>query len=140
FDLRTLLPNANGYLNGDVRHTLKVYGAKTFVLSATHSLSLGAGYTGESGAPTSYVGYDAVTTAPIVFLSQRGDGPRLPWVHTVDGRIAYDLRLPRSSTLTVSADLFNLFNFSSRTSVDQTFTVPTTYTVPVQGTTAGQLE
>ena len=132
FDLASFLPNSYGPLNSDITHVVKLYGAKTFVFGA-QGLNLGLGYTGHSGAPTSYIGYDSIYNQPLVYLVERGSGPRTPWVNDFDGHIGYDFRFTKDTTLGITADVFNLFNWQTTTDTDQRYTLNNnTATLPIQ--------
>ena len=122
FDLISLLPNRTGPLPGDVTHVIKVFGAKEFVLTGSMSLNLGATWRSLSGAPISYLGSHPLYGADEVFILPRGAGGRTPWVHTLDGRLAFTYRFTKDNTVQLSVDVFNIFNFAGVTSVDQTYT------------------
>src|SRR5262249_3426649 len=71
FDLQRLEVNREGPLTGDIRHTIKAYLAKQFVLSPAWSLTLGAGYTGSSGPPIDFVGASSLYGDGEVYLFPR---------------------------------------------------------------------
>jgi Carboxypeptidase regulatory-like domain/TonB dependent receptor/TonB-dependent Receptor Plug Domain len=122
FDLQSLLPNREGPLPGDRTHVIKIFGAKEFQLGEHVAISLGLTYKGRSGAPINYFGSHELYGADEVFVLPRGSGGRLPWVHTVDSRLAFSYKFTKDYVATISAELFNMFNFSAVTSVDETFT------------------
>jgi hypothetical protein len=123
FDLAQLLVNQDGPLSGDITHTIKVFVAKEFVISPVFSLTLGLSYTGASGPPISYTGPSNETGygPGQVYILQRGQGGRLPWVNTVDARLALNYRLSKDSVISVGVDGFNLFNFQNPIRVDEEY-------------------
>ncbi len=123
FDLAQLLVNQDGPLSGDITHTIKVFAAKEFIITPVLSLSLGVTYTGASGPPISYTGPSNETGygPGQVYILQRGQGGRLPWVHSIDARLALNYRLSKDSTITVGVDGFNLFNFQNPIRVDEEY-------------------
>jgi hypothetical protein len=123
FDLAQLLVNQDGPLSGDITHTIKVFAAKEFIITPVLSLSLGLTYTGASGPPISYTGPSNETGygPGQVYILQRGQGGRFPWVHSVDVRLALNYRLSKDSVITVGVDGFNLFNFQNPIRVDEEY-------------------
>ena len=123
FDLAQLLVNQTGPLSGDITHTVKVYASKEFVILPVLSLSFGLTYTGASGPPISYTGPSNETGygPGNVFILERGQGGRLPWVHSVDARIAVNYRFSKDSVFSIGVDGFNLFNFQNPIRVDEEY-------------------
>ena len=123
FDLAQLLVNQDGPLSGDITHTIKVFLAKDFAITPTFSITLGLTYTGASGPPISYTGPSNETGygPGQVYILERGQGGRLPWVHSVDARLALNYRLSKDSVVTVGVDGFNLFNFQNPIRVDEEY-------------------
>ena len=122
FDLISLLRNRTGRLPGDRTHVIKVFAAKEFPLTGSMSFNIGATYKGRSGTPISYLGSHVVYGADEVFVLPRGIGGETPWVHTVDARAGFNYQFTKSNALQLSVDIFNLFNFSAVTTVDNQFT------------------
>ncbi len=122
FDLVSLLGNRIGPLPGDRTHQIKLYGAKDFVLPGKVLISLGGTYRGFSGAPTSFLGSHAIYGTDQVFILPRGSGERMPWVHNLDTHLGVGIRLAKESTVQISMDIFNLFNFQAETARDQRYT------------------
>jgi len=122
FDLVSLLPNRQGPLPGDRTHELKIFGAKAFPIPGGMMLDLGLTFRTRSGAPTGYYGSHPLYGAEEVFILPRGSGDRLPWQHGLDGRVGFALDLAKDSQLTISMDVFNLFNFQEVDAVDQEYT------------------
>ncbi|GJL95071.1 MAG: membrane protein [Hyphococcus sp.] len=52
-------------------------------------------------------------------LSPRGEGVKGDWVANIDVSARYNLELPTGTNMTLRADVFNIFNFDSVTSVDE---------------------
>ncbi|WP_437651161.1 TonB-dependent receptor [Sorangium sp. So ce362] len=122
FDLASLLVNRDGALPGDNAHEIKIYGAKTFELPKNMLVDLGLTYRSRSGAPIDYWGSHYLYSYDEAFILPRGAGERLPWQHNFDGHLGYSVRLSKDSQLTVSMDVFNIFNFQQIVAVDQRYT------------------
>ncbi|MDI1475960.1 TonB-dependent receptor [Polyangium sp. y55x31] len=137
FDLLSLQPNRDGPLPGDRRHSVKVFGAKEFVLSKSVHVNIGMGYTGASGAPLDVLGAHPSYGRGAAFILPRGAGGNLPWVHSVDSNLVVGYKVGEDSTLSVSVDVFNLFNFQAETGRDQSFTYANVR--PIDGGTAADL-
>lgn len=137
FDLLSLLPNRTGPLPMDHRHAVKLYGAKELVFSGKAKVNIGVGYSGISGAPLDVLGAHPYYGAGAAFILPRGAGGNLPWVHTVDTNLAVGYQVSKNSTLSLSLDVFNLFNLQAVTSRDQSFTYATVR--PIEGGAAADL-
>lgn len=122
FDLKSLLPNQTGPLPGDVTHAIKIYAAKEFILSGPVSLTIGLSYNGESGNPLNYLGSHPLYGPGEAYILPRGSAGRLPWVNDIDGHVAVNFRLSKDSVLALNADIFNIANFQTETSVDENYT------------------
>ncbi|ATB31447.1 TonB-dependent receptor [Melittangium boletus DSM 14713] len=139
FDLLSLTVNRDGPLPGDRTHAFKAFGAKEFRVSRDLSIDVGGGYRARSGSPINYLGYHPRRSGAETFILPRGSGGRLPWVHNLDGHVGLSQRLGGDYTLSVSLDVFNLFNFQQVTDVDQVFTF--TRVLPLeQGEKAANVE
>jgi outer membrane receptor protein involved in Fe transport len=121
FDLWPFLANRQGPLPGDIRHTVKAYLAKAFVLSPTWSVTLGTAYTGASGPPIDFAGLNSFYQTAEVMIFPRGSAGRLGWVHSIDVNGAVTLRFSSAIALTLSVNVFNLFNFQQVTAVDNVY-------------------
>ena len=130
YDLRSFLPNSQGLLNNDRTHQVKLYAAKVIPLGQS-ALNLGAGYTGHSGTPLSYIGYDAIYNSPLVYLVERGTAGRTPWVHNLDGHLGYDYRFTKDLIASFTLDVFNIFNWQNTIFQDQTYTLSSHKTLPI---------
>ena len=123
FDVQRLVVNREGPLPADVRHTVKAYVAKELVLAGWFSMTMGAAYVGASGAPISWLAASSIYGNSEEYLFPRGSGGRLPWQHTIDVNGALNFRFSKATVLTVSVNVFNLFNFQQVTGVDQNYTL-----------------
>jgi hypothetical protein len=130
FDLRSLLPNREGPLPGDRTHSIKLFGAKDFPLPGRMDIQVGLSFRSQSGTPLSYLGSHALYGSDEVFILQRGAAGRTPWVHAFDTHLGYAVHLSKDSTLTVTMDIFNLFNFQAATGMDQTYTTSDVLPIP----------
>ncbi|MBZ4372856.1 TonB-dependent receptor [Corallococcus sp. AS-1-6] len=133
FDLVSLTVNREGQLPGDRTHSFKVFAAKELVLGPRTSINVGGNYRARSGAPLNYLGAHPRRSGSETFILPRGSAGRLPWVHGVDGHVGLNQRLVKDYVLTVSLDVFNLFNFQQYTDVDQTFTTTRVYAIEQGG-------
>ncbi|MDY7225882.1 TonB-dependent receptor [Hyalangium rubrum] len=137
FDLIELLDNRTGLLPFDRTHAIKVFGAKEFVLTGALSTSIGLSYRGNSGMPINYLGAHPFYLQNESFVLPRGAGGRTPWVNTVDSNLGLNYRLSRDSVVSVTLDVFNLFNFQTATRVDESYTFESVY--PLAGGTPADL-
>ena len=137
FDLVSLLPNRSGPLPGDHTHQLKVYAAKDFDLGSGSSLDIGIAWRSRSGEPTTYLGSHPIYGPGEVYILPRGSGERLPWVHAVDLRFGVRVPLARESSVLVSLDAFNVFNFQAAIARDQRYTLDSVR--PIDGGTVADL-
>ena len=113
FDLKDLTVNRQGYLAGDRRHEIKFFGAYDIPFDVRHHVNIGASYQARSGGPQNTLGRHLLYGADEVFLLPRGSYDRLDWVHNVDLNVSYTFLKSERQTLAVTADVFNLFNFSA---------------------------
>ena len=95
FDLTSLTVNRNGPLPGDHRHYLKLFGAKEFEIPHAGVITPGASLRSYSGEPSNYLGSHPYYLADQVYILKRGEGDRLPWVTSIDLRLAYGLTSAR---------------------------------------------
>lgn len=122
YDLKKLLANRTGYLPGDHRHSLKVFGSREIALAERHKLILGAGVNVLSGAPTNYLGSDDTYGPNESYILPRGSGDRLPTTFTTDIAVKYGYVVRPESVFTVGLDIYNLFNTQNVSSVDERYT------------------
>jgi hypothetical protein len=137
FDLVSLLPNRSGPLPGDHTHQIKLYAAKDFDVGHGSSLDLGVALRSRSGEPTTFLGSHPIYGPGEVYILPRGSGERLPWVHAVDLRFGARLALGRASSVLVTIDVFNVFNFQAAVARDQRFTLDSVR--PIDGGTTADL-
>ncbi|HZI16393.1 MAG TPA: TonB-dependent receptor [Myxococcus sp.] len=133
FDILSLTFNREGPLPGDRTHSIKVFGAKEFMLAKTTSLNVGTSYRGRSGTPLNYLGAHPRRSGSETFILPRGSAGRLPWVNTIDTHVGVSQKLASDYTLSLSLDVFNLFNFQQVTNVDQTLTNTRVYAIEQGG-------
>ncbi len=131
FDLVSLLKNREGLLPYDRTHAIKLFGAKEFNLSKDLTTSIGLSYRGNSGAPISYIGGHPLYGPSEAFIIQRGSGGRTPWVNNIDSNIGVNYRVGKTNVVSLTVDVFNIFNFQGVTSVDQNYTFASV--LPVEG-------
>jgi hypothetical protein len=122
FDSPNVSINRYGALKGDVRNTIKLMGAKDWQIARGHGVGTGLSFRARSGVPTSYLGADPFTYPTESYLAARGAGPRLPWLFTADLQLAYRVAAVYGVGLSVTADVFNLFNWQRHVAVDEEFT------------------
>jgi hypothetical protein len=137
FDSPNVSINRLGALKGDIRNTVKIMGAKDWQIVPGHGLGTGLSFRARSGAPTSYLGADPFTYPTESYLAERGSGPRLPWLFTADLQLAYRVAAFAGIGLSVTADVFNLFNWQRHVAVDEEYT--TDNVIAVQGFKAADL-
>lgn len=123
FDLISLLPNRNGTLPFDRTHQIKAFVAREFRFSNEFNASLGLSYRGNSGTPINYIGGHPLYGVSEAFILPRGSGGRTPWINTIDTNLNLTYNLSRTSAVTFTVDVFNLFNFQGVASVDQNYTL-----------------
>jgi len=131
FDLLSLMDNRTGLLPFDRTHALKVFGAKEFAFTRDLSASLGLSYRGNSGVPINYLGGHPIYGTNEAFILERGSAGRTPWVNNIDGNLGVNYRMNKTQVLSLSVDVFNLFNFQQATTVDEAYTFRSV--IPVAG-------
>lgn len=137
FDLKSLTVNRSGPLPGDTRHTVKVFGSKTFEIGEKNAFSVGGAARAVSGEPTSYLGSHPIYGPDEVFILPRGEGNRLPWTYSLDSSLQFVQKLGKDQTITVSLDCFNLFNFQEIAGRDERYT--SSDVIPIVGGTRDTL-
>lgn len=123
FDLVDLTLNKKGSLAGDRRHELKLFGAYDIPFSRQQHVNVGISYRARSGAPTNYLARHQLYGANEVFLLPRGAGERMPWIHDFDIHVAYAFLQSKNKTVSVTGDVFNLFNLRAVVRRGQTYTL-----------------
>ncbi|MET0403927.1 MAG: TonB-dependent receptor [Cystobacter sp.] len=122
FDLVDLLDNRTGLLPYDRTHAIKLFGAKEVNFTKDLTGSLGLSYRGNSGTPISYLGGHPTYGPEEAFILNRGSAGRTPWINNIDGNIGVNYRVSRANVLSLTLDVFNVFNFQQYTEVDQNYT------------------
>jgi hypothetical protein len=122
YDLASLLPNRSGPLPGDVPHQIKLFGSYLLPISPRLSLHTGLALRLQSGAPVSYLGAHPIYGAGQTYILPRGSAGRTPWLTSLDLRARVDWLISRSSTFTLSVDVFNVLNAQEPVAVDQNYT------------------
>lgn len=69
-----------------------------------------------------YFGSHPIYGSGEVYILPRGSGGRLPWVHNFDSHLGFNYKLSKDSLVTLSVDVFNLFNRQGVLGRDQTYT------------------
>jgi Carboxypeptidase regulatory-like domain/TonB dependent receptor/TonB-dependent Receptor Plug Domain len=131
FDLRSLITNSNGYLPGDHRHFVKAFTSKDFDFKWAGVLTPGVAFRAYSGDPVSALGAHPLYGLDRVYILPRGSEERLPWTYSGDLRLAYGFKLAKGAMISITMDVFNLFNFQNVTARDQRYTA--TPVLPVTG-------
>ncbi|MBJ6760976.1 TonB-dependent receptor [Myxococcaceae bacterium JPH2] len=137
FDLIRLLDNRTGLLPFDRTHAIKVFGAKEFNLTNALSANIGLSYRGNSGTPINYMGAYPGYGQDETFILPRGTGGRTPWINSIDSNLGVNYRVSKDSVVSVTLDVFNLFNFQGVDSVDESYTFAEV--LPVKGGSASDL-
>ncbi len=143
FDFGSFTDGAYGTLPNNRTHALKLYGnyalndnfrmgANLTVASGRHTSCIGFvpptvpdyngpdGTTnGGSGAYNSASSYYCLNDQGTTVLGHRGNGPTMPWTKSLDLNLSYILKLEGGRTLTLQADIFNVFNSRTVTMVNQ---------------------
>jgi outer membrane receptor protein involved in Fe transport len=122
FDLESLLPNADGWLPGDRRHQVKLFGAYDYPIAKNMHLQAGIGARASSGAPSDYLGSHFIYGSDVAFVLERGSGQRLPWQYSGDVQVGYGIDLGSNYDLTLTIDAYNIFNFQAGVGRDSTYT------------------
>jgi hypothetical protein len=122
FDSPNVENNRYGALPSDIRHTIKVLASRDWQILKRHNLGTGISLLARSGGATSYLGADPFTYPTESYLVERGAGPRLPWTYSADLQVSYRVGLINNVAISLTADVFNLFNFQSVRTVNQELT------------------
>jgi hypothetical protein len=121
--LASQLLNRTGLLPEDRTHTLKLFAAREIDLTAEFSTSIGLSYLGRSGTPINYLGSHPLLGMGETFVLPRGSsGERTPWVHTFDPHVQVNYRVAREKVVSLTLEIFNLFNFQEVTRVNEHYT------------------
>ncbi len=107
---------ANGYLSNDRRSVIKLSG----LYVTPFNLTIGLVTYYQTGTPISRIGFSDAYTRPEFFLDTRGSEGRVPASYDADLHFGYPIQFGPVS-VTVLADLFNLFNTQRVIAVDQRY-------------------
>ncbi len=122
YDTKAFTVNRNGPLPGDRNHSIKVFGAKDWVIDPANRVMTGMALRGTSGEPINYWGNHVYYGEKMNMLLPRGSGGRLPWEFSVDLNVGYKFNIDKDKSLGLTVDIFNLFNFQEKTAVDDNYT------------------
>jgi len=139
FDLVSLLENRSGLLPFDRTHAIKLFGAKEFRFSPAMSASLGLSYRGNSGTPISAIGAHPLYGFSEAFILTRGASGRTPWVNNIDSNIGLNYNVTKTNQLSLTLDVFNIFNFQQVATVDQDYTFKSVLPIPGGKPAGGKL-
>jgi hypothetical protein len=137
FDLRSMMANREGPLAGDRRHQFKAFGSYEFELPNDMRLNLGGVVQARSGDPSNYLGAHPIYGQNEAYLLPRGSGPRLPWMFSMDARVAYAVRFAKTNAVELTLDVFNIFNFQAEIRREQAYT--TSDVLPIENGTEADL-
>jgi hypothetical protein len=137
FDSPNVAINRDGWLQGDHRHTMKAFASRDWQILPTQHLVTGVAARARSGAAMNYLAGDPNTYPLMTYLLERGSGPRLPWTFGLDVQLQYRIGMARGIGVSITADIFNLFNLQGTVSRDEEYT--TDSVVAKAGTKVGDL-
>jgi len=92
------------------------------VITGSQSVDLGLSFFARSGTPINYLGDQFLYGTGVLNILPQGSGGRTPWVYDLDGSLVYTYQLTKDSGLSFGVNIFNLFNWSGETAVDQQYT------------------
>jgi hypothetical protein len=119
YDYADFALNNSGPLTSDRTHQVKFYGSYTLSSGMAKGLDLGASLHWESGLPLNGQGYEFAGYANYeYYLTPRGSLGRGPSDYEADLHAGFPLSFGGGSRLTLVADVFNVFNRQSATSLD----------------------
>lgn len=119
FNAASAMTNRGGALDGDRTHTLRALAAKEFELNKRLSILVGLAYLGQSGRPIDYLASHPTLGEAQSFVLPRGTAGRTGFMHSVNLKVGATYRFTSSNALTLSVDVFNLFNLQEAASVDE---------------------
>ena len=122
FDLPSLTTNRKGDLPGDHRHSIKLFGAYAIGLGDAGVLTPGLALRARSGAPSNLLGGHPLYGADQVYILPRGSGERLPWSFRSDFRLDFTHDFDDARSISLTIDVFNLFNIQSAVRRDERYT------------------
>lgn len=123
FDTKTIMINSYGPLPGDNTHSIKIFGAKDWIINKENGVSTGMAFRAHSGSPLDFFGADAIYGPQTYLLEPRGSAGRLPWIYDVDLNVGYRYSFDQDHTITLGLDVFNIFGFQEATAADENYTL-----------------
>jgi hypothetical protein len=104
-----------GPLPTERRHVANILGNYLF-----RGVNLGVGYRMLSGTPLSkFEAHPGYANAGEIPVGGRGAFGRTPWQNIFDANVSYDKALGETSKLRFAVDMFNIFNRTTATAIDQ---------------------
>jgi hypothetical protein len=122
YDLPMLMANRSGFLPGDQRHVIKLFGSYLFNFGPRFNVTAGAGYTGSSGTPVNVLGAHPDYGPSQAFIVPRGQAGRSPYLGQFDVRGAMTYVIKPPYQVAFSLDVFNVFNSQTISLVDEDYT------------------
>jgi hypothetical protein len=129
FDEPALVVNSDGPLPQDQRDQVKIYGS----YRATPNLDVGTTLRYTSGAPYSATTDPTGGSTPFlgpIFLLQRGSVGRLPASETMDLSLTYHIQDRGRLKMSLSLDVFNVFDSQKAVAVDEQFLATGLWSMP----------
>ncbi len=121
FDYADFLVNAQGKLTNDRTSQIKVDGSYQVTKGPLNGLSLGLSTHFYSGTPLTAYGYSYAYNNWEYYLTPRGSLGRGPSDYEADVHVGYPVKLGRTASLELVADIFNIFNRQAITQLDQRY-------------------
>ena len=121
FDFADFLMNADGPLTNDRRHQVKFDASYQWGQGRLTGLNVGVSTRYLSGLPLTAYGYSFVYQNWEYSLTPRGTLGRGPADYEADVHVGYPLRFGNNRSVSLSLDLFNLFNRQGATLLDQRY-------------------
>ncbi|MDB4958313.1 MAG: TonB-dependent receptor plug [Myxococcales bacterium] len=121
YDLIELLANRVGPLPQDRPHYIKLDGYYTFDLKKAGSLTTGIRLRALSGIPENALAGHWLYGANESFLLPRGELGRTDFDHGLDIHLDYSRKISKNMTLSVFADIFNIYNRQGSAGVDDNY-------------------
>lgn len=123
FDTKSIMVNSSGPLPGDNTHSIKIFGARDWIIDKVNGISTGLAFRAHSGSPLDFFGSDSIYGAGTNLLLPRGSAGRLPWIYDVDANVGYRYSFDKDRTITIGLDVFNLFGFQEVVAADENYTL-----------------
>ncbi len=121
FDFADFLINADGPLTADRRHQIKFDASYQWSDGPVSGLNLGVSTRYLSGLPLTAYGYSFVYQNWEYYLTPRGGLGRGPADYEADLHVGYPIRLGNNRSVSLSLDIFNLFDRQAATLLDQRY-------------------